>query len=66
MCGYFCITFIDFMLAGKKLTEFTNIFSPYDFEKNDNIILAYFKDQWNSQNKLVRTDQISTKRNNRN
>ena len=66
MCGYFCITFIDFMLAGKKLTEFTNIFSPYDFEKNDNIILAYFKDQWNSQNKLVGTDQISTKRNNRN
>ena len=24
MCGYFCIGFIDFMLAGKKLTDFTN------------------------------------------
>ena len=66
MCGYFCITFIDFMLAGKKLTEFTNIFSPYDFEKNNNIILTCFKDQWNSQNKLVGTDHVSTKRNNRN
>ena len=25
MCGYFCIGFIDFMLVGKKLTDFTNI-----------------------------------------
>ena len=31
MCGYFCIGFIDFMLAGKKLTYYTNLFSPYDF-----------------------------------
>ena len=23
MCGYFCIGFINFMLAGKKLTDFT-------------------------------------------
>ena len=23
MCGYFCIGFIDFMLAGEKLTDFT-------------------------------------------
>ena len=28
MCGYFCIGFIDFMLAGKTLTDFTNLFSP--------------------------------------
>ena len=45
MCGYFCIGFIDFMLAGKKLTHFTNLFSPYDFKKNDHIILSYFKDE---------------------
>ena len=45
MCGYFCIGFIDFMLAGKKLTDFTSMFSPYDFEKNDNITLSYFKDE---------------------
>ena len=43
MCGYFCIGFTDFMLAGKKVTDFTNMFSPYDFEKNDNIILSYVK-----------------------
>ena len=42
MCRYFCIGFIDFMLAGKTLTEFTNLFSPNNFKKNDDIILNYF------------------------
>ena len=45
MCGYFCIGFIDFMLAGKNLTHFTSLCSPYEFEKSDNIILSYFKDE---------------------
>ena len=45
MCGYFCIGFIDFILAGKKLTDFTNIFSPHDFKKNDAITLSYFNDE---------------------
>ena len=44
MCGYFCIGFIDFMFAGKTLTDYTNMFSPYDFNKNDSIIFSYFKD----------------------
>ena len=39
MCVYFYIGFIDFMLAGKTLTEFTNLFSPNSFKKNDDIIL---------------------------
>ena len=60
MCGYFCIGFIDFMLAGKKLTDFADLFSPYDFKKND-IILSYFKDGWNWQNRHAWTDKISTK-----
>ena len=45
MCGYFCIGFFGFMLTGKKLTGFTSLFSPHDFEKNDGIILSYFKDE---------------------
>ena len=47
MCGYFCIGFIDFMSAGKKLTDYTNLFSPYGFKKNENTILSYFKYEWN-------------------
>ena len=31
MCGLFCIGLIDFMLAEKILTEFTNISSPNNF-----------------------------------
>ena len=43
MCEYLliCTGFIDFMLKGKSLTDFTNIFSPNNFKKNDDIILNY-------------------------
>ena len=43
MCGYFCIGCIDFIFASKNLIDFTSLFSPYDFKKNDKIIPAYFK-----------------------
>ena len=33
MSGYFCIGFINFMLAGKTLTDFTSLFSPYNLIK---------------------------------
>ena len=42
MCGYFCIGFINYMFNGKSLTNYTNLFSPNDFKKDDDIILKYF------------------------
>ena len=42
MCGYFCIGFINFMFNSKSLTDYTNFFSPNDFNKNDDIILKCF------------------------
>ena len=42
MCGYLCIAFIDFMFKGKSLIDYTNLFSPNDFKKNDDTILKYF------------------------
>ena len=39
--GYFCIGFIDFMLKEKSLLDYTNLFSPNEYEKNDKIILKY-------------------------
>ena len=45
MCGYFCIGFIDFMLGGKKLTDYTSLFSPHDFKQNDRTIFSYFNDE---------------------
>ena len=38
MCGSFCIEFIDFMLKGKSLLDYTNLFSPNDYEQNDKIV----------------------------
>ena len=46
MFRYFCIGFIDFMLADKKFTDYINLFSPYDVKKNDDIILSCFKSEW--------------------
>ena len=43
MCGYFWIGIIDFMFVGKTLIDYNSLLSPDDFEKNDNIILSYFK-----------------------
>ena len=38
MCGYFCIEFINYILKGKKLLDYTNLFSPNDFKYNDQVI----------------------------
>ena len=43
MCGYFCILFIEYMLNDKTLTDFTHLFSPWNFEKNYEIIKRYFQ-----------------------
>ena len=43
MYEYFCIGFIDFMLKWKSLLEYTNLFSPNEYEKNGKIILKYFQ-----------------------
>ena len=43
MCRYFCIGFIDFMLKGRNLLEYTNLFSPNRYKKNDKAILKYFQ-----------------------
>ena len=45
MCGFYCIAFIEYMLAGKTLLDYTNLFSPNDYKKNDIIIYKYFKDK---------------------
>ena len=43
MCGYFCIEFINYMLKGKTLLDYTNLFYPNDFKKGDQIIKRIFK-----------------------
>ena len=45
MCGYFCIEFINYMLKGKTLLDYTNLFCPNDFKKNDRVIKRIFKNE---------------------
>ena len=42
MCVYFCVGFIDFVLKGKSLLDYTNLFSPNQYEINGKRILEYF------------------------
>ena len=45
MCGYYCIEFINYMLKGKILLHYINLFSPNDFKKNDQIIKRIFNNE---------------------
>ena len=42
MHGYFCNGFVDFMIKRESLLDYTNLFSPNGYERNDKIILKYF------------------------
>ena len=46
MCGFYCIAFIGYMLAGKTLLEYTNLFSLNDYKNYGEIIHKYFKDKY--------------------
>ena len=43
MCGYVCVGFIDFMLNGNSLLDYTNLFSPNKYEKNDKTIIKHIQ-----------------------
>ena len=43
MFEYFYISFIDFILKGKCLSEYTNSLSPNEYKRNGKIILKYFQ-----------------------
>ena len=45
MCAYYCIEFINYMLKGKALLDYTNLFSRNDIKKNDQIIKIIFKNK---------------------
>ena len=44
MCGFYCINFIEYMLAAKTLLDYTNLFSPNYYKKTDKLY-QYFKDK---------------------
>ena len=38
MCGFYCISFIEYKLAEKTLLDYINLFSPNDYTKHDKIM----------------------------
>ena len=45
MCGFYGIAFIEYMVTGKTLLDYTNLFPPNNYKKNDKIIYKYFQDK---------------------
>ena len=45
MCRFHCTALIEYMLAGKTLLDYANLFSLNDYKRNDKIIYKYFKDK---------------------
>ena len=46
MLGFYCIAFIEHMLAGKALLDYTHLFSPNDYKKNGKRICKCFKEKY--------------------
>ena len=46
MCKFYCITFLEYTIAGKTLLDYTNLFSPNDYQKNNKMIYKYFKEKY--------------------
>ena len=47
ICGFYCIAFIEYMIPGKILLDYTNLLFPNNYKKNDKIIYKYLKDKYN-------------------
>ena len=43
MCGFYCIAFIEYMISGKTLLDYNNLFSLNDCKENEKLIYKYFK-----------------------
>ena len=46
MCGFYCIAFMEYMMAEKTLLDYVNLFSGNESKKNDKIMCKGFKDKY--------------------
>ena len=56
MCGYFCIEFINYMLKGKILLDYTILFPPNDLKRTIKLLKEYLR--INNLNVIELTDSI--------
>ena len=43
MCGYLNVGLMNFILKGKSLLDYTNLFPPNEYEKDGKIKLKHFQ-----------------------
>ena len=53
ICKYFYIGFIDPVLKSRSLLDYTNLFTTNEYEKDDKIIIKYFRWLKNSKMKQI-------------
>ena len=46
ICGFYCTAYVEYMLSGKFLLDYTNFFSPNGYKKNGKITYKYFRDEY--------------------
>ena len=46
MCGCYCIDFTEYITGEKTLLNYTNSFSPSDYNKNNKVVYKYLKDKY--------------------
>ena len=46
MCGFYCIAFIEYIIARETLLDYTYLFFPNEYKKAEKIIHKYFKDKY--------------------
>ena len=46
--GFYCITIIEYIIAGNTLLDYTNLFRHNFCKKNDKIMYKFFKDEFTS------------------
>ena len=47
MCGFYCIVFIEYMIAERTLIDCTNLFSPNGYKKKNKVIyISTLKKIW--------------------
>ena len=60
ICVEFTVSFfIEYMITRKTLLDYTNLFSPNDYKKNDKIIHKYFIDKYGKRKCIVYVSAIS-------
>ena len=48
---FYCVAFVEDMVAGKTLLDYTILFSPNDYKKNGKKIYKYFIDKYGKRSK---------------